>query len=508
MHALTGVDATFLHLETPQTPMHVASLSLFDLPARQRRSFHAAVRRMIGQRLHEASVLSRKLAPMPLQFANPLWVEADDIDLDHHVQRVTLPPPGTPEQFEDCAARLHAELLDRERPLWRLVVIDGLASGQVGYYFKAHHAALDGQAGVHLARTLFDLDPGGRSGRADTGHAPHAEHPGLLELGAAALRHDAGQYVKLLRHLPDVARTLAGLFAPGEAAAPAAGRLGQNFAFGPRTPLNVPITAERGFAALSLPLDALKAIAAAHGAKLNDVVLALCSGALRRYLAHHGGIPRKPLTAAMPISMRSAGNTEFTTQATMPLVNLHTHLADPVRRLLAIRDAAGAVKAMVRQVKGVVPMDFPSIGVPWLMRGLAELYGRSHVTGIAPPLANVVISNVPGPQVPLYAAGARMRHYWPMSIVEHGVGLNITVMSYAGEMGFGFTVARAAVPEPRALTRALAAAFDELAACSQPARTPTRAGAPRGAARAAAGAAAASARTSTRPRSRRAPAPA
>ncbi len=346
-------------------------------------------------------------------------------------------------------------------------MIDGLASGQVGYYFKVHHAALDGQAGVLLARTLFDASPQPPAIRRTK--AMPAEQPGWAELAGAALRHDAGQVVKLVRHLPDVVRTLAGLFAP--APAPSRGRLRQNFAFGPPTPLNVPITAERGFAAHTLPLDALKALAAAHDAKLNDVVLALCSGALRRYLAHHGGIPKKPLTAAMPISLREPGNTEYTTQATMPLVNLHTHVADPVRRLHAIRDAAGAVKAMVQRAKGVVPMDFPSIGVPWVLHGLAELYGRSHVTAVMPPLANVVISNVPGPPLPLYAAGARMSSYWPLSIVEHGLGLNITVMSYAGAMGFGFTTARAAVPDAHQLAHALAEAFDELfvATCRPPA---------------------------------------
>jgi diacylglycerol O-acyltransferase / wax synthase len=216
----------------------------------------------------------------------------------------------------------------------------------------------------------------------------------------------------------------------------------------------------------------MKSLAAAHDAKLNDIVLALCSGALRRYLAHHGGIPKKPLTAAMPISLREAGNTDFTTQATMPLVNLHTHIADPVRRLCAIRDSAGAVKAMVQQAKGVVPMDFPSIGVPWVLHGLAELYGRSHLAGVMPALANVVISNIPGPRVPLYAAGARMSDYWPVSIVEHGLGLNITVISYAGSMGFGFTTARAAVPDAHRLTHALVEAFEELllkTAKSQPA---------------------------------------
>ncbi|MDP2810015.1 MAG: wax ester/triacylglycerol synthase family O-acyltransferase [Rhodocyclaceae bacterium] len=465
MKPLSGVDAGFLHLETPETPMHIASLHLFDLPPGYRRDFHAEVKRQLARRLHLAPVLHRKLEPMPLQFANPVWVEDDAVDIDYHVQRVTLPPPGTLAQLEDCAARLHAELLDRSRPLWRLHLIDGLASGQVGYYFKAHHAALDGQAGILLARTLFDLSPRPPAlRRAKGAGVTHAEHPGMIELGAAALRHDVGQYIKLVRHLPDVVRTLVGMFGSPQGRGTTGGRLRQNLAFGPHTALNVPITGERGFAGISLPLDALKQLAEAHDAKLNDIVLALCSGALRRYLAHHGGIPKKPLTAAMPISLREAGNREYTTQATMPLVNLQTHIADPVRRLRAIRDAAGAVKAMVRQARSVVPMDFPSIGVPWVLHGLATLYGGSRVAGVMPALANVVISNIPGPQVPLYAAGARMNTYWPVSIVEHGLGLNITALSYAGAMGFGFTTARAAVPDAHQLTDALAASFDELVA--------------------------------------------
>ena len=465
MKSLSGVDAAFLHLETPETPMHVASAHLFDLPPGYRRDFHAEVKRQLARRLHLAPVLHRKLAPMPLQFANPVWVDDDAVDIDYHVQRVTLPPPGTLAQFEDCVARLHAELLDRSRPLWRLHVIDGLESGQVGYYSKAHHAALDGQAAIMLARTQFDLSPRPAAPRRTKGaDVTAAEHPGMIELGAAALRHDVGQYIKLVRHLPDVVRTLAAMFGSPEVRGTTEGLLKQNFAFGPHTVLNVPITRARGFAGLSLPLDALKQLAAAHDAKLNDIVLALCSGALRRYLAHHGGIPKKPLTAAMPISLREAGNREYTTQATMPLVNLQTHIADPVRRLRAIRDAAGTVKAMVQQARSVVPMDFPSIGVPWVLQVLAKLYGRSRVAGVMPALANVVISNIPGPQVPLYAAGARMNTYWPVSIVEHGLGLNITALSYAGAMGFGFTTARAAVPDAHQLTDALAASFEELVA--------------------------------------------
>ena len=472
MKALSGVDATFLHLETEQTPMHIASLSLFDLPPGYRRDFHAAVKRELGRRLHLVSVFHRKLAQMPLNFANPVWVEDSAVDLDHHVRRVTLPPPGSFEQLEDCAAQLHAEPLDRQRPLWRLFVIDGLASGQVGYYIKAHHAALDGQAGVLLAKTLFDLSPrptGVR--RAKVTGAGAAEHPGVFELAAAALSHDAGQYVKLVRHLPDVVRTLTGMFGPSEHAGKRPP--GRSYSLGPHTSLNGQITAERGFAALSLPLQTLKALALAHAVTLNDIVLVLCGGVLRRYLAQHGGIPRQPLTAAMPISLREAGDTEYTIRATMPVVSLHTHIADPVRRLRAIHETASAMKTMVNRAKGLVPLDFPSIGLPWVLHGLAETYGRAHIGEVMPPLANVVISNIHGPDVPLYAAGARMSTYWPMSIVDHGLGLNITVMSYAGAMGFGFTTARAAVPDAHELTRALAAALDELAAKTKRARPST-----------------------------------
>jgi WS/DGAT/MGAT family acyltransferase len=309
-----------------------------------------------------------------------------------------------------------------------------------------------------LAQTLFDLTSEPR--RVAAGRPARAEHPGMAELAAAGLKHDAGQYIKLLRQLPGVLKTVSGLF--GKLPEELSGRLTQNAAFGPKTALNLPITGDRGFAGASVPLDTLKALAHAHDAKLNDVVMALCSGMLRRWLAAHGGIPKKPLIAAMPISVREPGNTDYTTQATMALVNLNTQLADPVKRLRAIRDAAGAVKTVARRAKGLVPTDFPTIGVPWLMHGLATLYGRSGVAKAMPPLANVVISNVPGPQVPLYAAGARMLHYWPMSIVEHGLGLNITVLSYAGAMDFGFTTARNVVGDAHELSAALMEALDEL----------------------------------------------
>ena len=305
MKTLSGVDGAFLHLETPETPMHVGSLSLFELPAGYKGNFFADVKREIRKRLSLVPVFTRKLAPMPLQFTNPAWITQARVDLGYHLQHLKLPAPGTQAQLEDCVGALHSELLDRSQPLWRLYIIDGLQSGLVGYYVKVHHAVLDGQAGVMLAQALFDVTPQPRV--IEKGAPLHAEHPGMGELAAAALRHDVGQYIKLVRHLPDVVKALTGMFG-SRAPAQAKGRLGQNFSFGPKTPLNGPITGERGFAAVSIPMATLKQLAAAHEAKLNDVVMALCSGALRRYLAAHGGIPKKPLIASMPISLRAAGN--------------------------------------------------------------------------------------------------------------------------------------------------------------------------------------------------------
>jgi len=478
MQALSGVDGAFLHLETTQTPMHVGSLHLFVRPPGARGDFATAVRRLMKQRLPLAPVLTRRLATMPLQFANPVWVEDGSADLDWHVQRVAVPAPGTQAELEATVARLHAERLDRSRPLWRIWVLDGLASGEVGYYVQVHHALLDGKAGVLLAQTLFDPSP--EPPPRPRAKARRAETPGTLELAAAALARDAGLYVRLARQLPQALQLIGSLFAsprkPRGSAGKSDGHLRENFGFGPKTALNVPIGAERSFAAVSVPMATLKSLAAAHEAKLNDIVLALCSGMLRRWLAAHGGVPKKPLLASMPISLRASGDQEFTTKATLSLVNLHTDVANPLKRLHAIRDAAGAVKSAAKRARGVIPTDFPSLGAPWLLQGLAAVYGASGIAGAMPPLANVVISNVPGPREPLYLAGARMTSYWPLSIVEHGIGLNITVMSYAGDLGFGFTAAQAAVDDAGELSAALLAALDELLAASRPKPPRKRAG--------------------------------
>lgn len=461
LRRLSGLDALFLHAETSDTPMHVASLHLFEFPKGYDGDFYVRVRQQLAQRLHLVPLFRRKLRTLPLGIANPVWVDDPDIDLDYHVRRVVLPRPGTQAQLEACAAAIHSTLLDRSRPLWDVHVIEGLVSGQVGVYIRVHHAGIDGAAGMVLAGAMLDPAPMPRKvPRPPRLRPAHGRAPTTTELAGAALRHDIVQYAQLVRHLPDLVKIVVG--AGQRTADPDLMPAPRNRLFGPRTPLNVSITGARRVATLSLSLDEVKRVAQAHDAKLNDVVLAICSGALRTYLSRHGGVPDQPLIAGVPFSLRETGNMEYSAQVTMTLVNLATNVPHPVERLWAIRDAAGAVKSVARRAKSIIPIDTPSLGAPWLFCALAALYGSPRIAGALRPIMNVVVSNVPGPAKPLYLAGARMRTCWPLSIVEHGMGVNITVVSYCGALDFGVVAARRAVADPHALARALEGAHREL----------------------------------------------
>jgi len=458
---LSGLDALFLHLETPATPMHVGAVHLLELPKGYRGDFVADVKRHVAKRMPLSPVFTRQLATMPLNFANPVWIRADKVDLDKHVHRIRLPKPGTQRQLEAAVARLHAKCMPRDRPLWAFHVIEGLQSGGLGFYTKIHHATLDGASGIVLAQALLDITPKPRKVEATLPRA--GEHPSLGDLVGAAVRTTGSRGVQLVKQLPQLAAALAKLATGGGAG------FGRNLSFGPRTSFNGQIEAARTFATASLPLERVKHVAATHGATLNEVVLTVIGGALRAYLDGHGGVPRKSLIAAVPVSLREAGNTEATTLATMTLASLATDQADPALRLVEVRASSAAAKAVMKQLRSAVPTDFPSLGLPWLLSAGAAVYGRLGIANRIPPLANLVVSNVPGPPMPFYLAGARLKTYWPVSIVEHGLGLNITLQSYAGSLDFGLIAARSALPDLHRLARGLLDAFAELEAARPPA---------------------------------------
>ena len=448
MKHLSGVDASFLHLETPEMPMHVGSLHTFDLPEGYAGDFFEDYKRHIAERMHLADVFERKLAPMPFELSNPVWVDDADVDIDYHIRRVTLSKPGTFKQLEQMAGRLHSSLLDRSRPLWEFTIIDGLETGQPALYCKVHHAAVDGQAGVALAKAIYDLSPEPRPVKAPRQKSRSNEYQlGVTELASAALQNTVQQYVKLITTLPNAMRAVASIAMPILGNPMRSLSLPSNWMLAPKTPLNVSITNQRSFAARSVPLGEVKQIGKAANVSLNDVVLAACATALKRYLAEYNCTPGKPLMAGVPVSLRDAGNTDMNNQVSMMLVSLATDLADPVERMLAINASSSAAKEMSGSLKAAIPTDFPSFGAPWIMSGLASLFGRSRMADQLPPIVNVAISNVPGAPVPLYSAGARLASYFPVSIPSHGCALNITVQSYNGSLDYGLTACRKALPD-------------------------------------------------------------
>lgn len=485
MDHLSGLDATFLHLETPQTPMHVGSVHVYELPPGYDGDFVDDVRRHIESRLHLAPVFLRKLLNMPFELANPIWVAEDDLDLEYHIRSTVLPRPGSREQLDKLVGRLHSNLLDRSRPLWEFYVIEGLqtppdappGTRHVAFYAKVHHASLDGAGGIALANAMLDNGPVPRTVRAAPARrrAANADSFGIAELAVAGLRHTADQSLKLARTLPTIARSLLGRMRPTAHAPAGDDAPPKSNWFAPRTPLNVTITNQRAFASLSLPLAEARHIAKSHDATINDVVLAICSGALRRYLAEMDSLPAEPLLAGVPVSLREAGNTDMNTQATMVRVSLASDVAEPLARLKAIHASSAAAKDLVASMKSVIPTDFPSLGAPWLMSGLAGLFGRSRLADRMWPITNVAISNVPGPQFPLYLAGAKMLTYYPVSIAIHSVALNITVQSYNGSLDFGLTACRRAMPDLPDLRRHMQRAHEELLTLSPSIEVSTKA---------------------------------
>jgi diacylglycerol O-acyltransferase / wax synthase len=473
MKQLSALDATFLHLESEAMPMHVGAAHVFALPEGFKGRFVTRLREHMAQRLPLAPVLRRRLWWMPLNLANPAWVDAKP-DLRYHIVEVKLPRDALygdgMTALATTVGQLHGQLLDRDRPLWRMHVLEGLpplpdGRRRVGLFTQFHHAAVDGQAAVALAQVILDLSPHAQPPKLKAGVRKRVFELGAVEMLRGAIVQEAQQLVRIVRQLPGTASALAD--AAGQALnlgvlRPAGTDAVSNLTLAPRTPFNVNVMPGRQFAALSVPMEVLREVAQEHEVTLNDMVLYLCSTGLRRYLANHGGVPRKSLVAAVPISLRAKGDTSASNQASMSLVSLGTQLADARRRLAHIKTASVTMKSTVGSLRQVLPTDLPSIGIPWLTQALAGLYNRARLAERVPPVANLVISNVPGPPVPLYLAGAHMLCNHPTSIVAHGLALNITVQSYQDQMDFGLVADAHAVPDLAALAEAIRAAFDDL----------------------------------------------
>ena len=460
MKQLSGLDATFLYAETDDTPMHVAGLTVYDLPKGFRGSFHKHFTTFFKGRVHLVPIFGMKLAKSAFELDHPGWVDADEIDFDYHIRGAKLPKPGNRAQLEEMVAELHSQTLDRTRPLWQFTVIEGLENRQAALYSKVHHAAVDGGAGMAITKALYDVTDVPREVEPpepkEVKRKPTDFERAVLTANDV-MSNIMRQQLNVIESVPKVMAQMADMVGPV-----LTGKVGLPQLLAPRTPFNATIKAKRSYAARSVSLSAVKAIGKSQGVKLNDVVMAITSGALRTYLTGMQKLPDASLVAFVPISLREVGNADATNQVFGMSVPLATNYGDPLKRLQKIHQESGASKAVAGSVKDSAPTDFTLIGAPTLLPGLMQLYGQSKLADVIPQAVNLTISNTQGPPFPLYCAGAPITALYPVSIPIHGVALNVTVQSYLDHLDFGITADHAALPDADRFADLIVASFDEL----------------------------------------------
>ena len=498
---LSSLDASFLYLETPEMPMHVGSMAIFRLPDDYQGDFFEEFKAMIASRLHIAPILKARLEKAPLDIDHPSWVEDDQFDIDRHIFRASLPAPRDRATLERIVGWMHAKLLNRARPLWEFYVFEGMKDNEIGLYSKMHHACIDGGAGAALTNMIYDISPVPRNveppAAKAVGQEPRDIAATLLDsyqqlwtqpLDAAAARSielprsgksnigsilfDNAMYqiesaVKFAGNIPTMLKSVSDVI--GKVSDPKS-RDSLASMMSPPSILNKSISSERSFAGTSISLSRAKALAKQSGGKLNDVVLALASGVVRRYLIEQGALPAKSLTAAVPISLREEGNTEANNQVFGMICSIATNIEEPKARLEAIIAQSTKSKEMSHPLRALMPQvsNISMLGAPILVQILALLYSRSNLSDVLPPTANITVSNVPGPRQTLYAAGAELLHIFPVSISTHGIALNITVQSYRDQLDFGFISGANIIPHVQVLCDMLPGEFAALEAAFAP----------------------------------------
>ena len=458
MDRLSALDASFLYGETPEAPMHVAGLAIFAPPPADADVFEM-FRDHLRRRLHLVPFFERKLALTPIQLDHPVWVHDDNLDLDYHFRHTSLPRPGTMQQLETLVARLHMILLDRTRPLWQYYVIEGLEGGGFAIYIKMHHAGIDGGAGMAALPIIFGTSPDPERAPQPSTSDKSSRAPDILELISDSYAKFFNQQREFYESWPDLGKAIAKV---GQRVTEDLANPPRMLPLAPKTLFNVSLSSQRSFGTCTVSLRDVKAVAKLTKSKVNDVVMTISAGALRRYLEMRKELPDSPLIAAVPVSLRKAGNADMNNQVTAMLCNLATDIADPIRRLQAIVASSTDSKKRLEDIRDVIPTDMTWLGAPIIITGMARLMGQAKLAERLPAIVNVLISNVPGPKEPLYCAGAKMTNYFPVSIPSNGSVLNITVQSYLDNLDFGLIACRAAVPDIEKLVEFLLDEFDRL----------------------------------------------
>jgi diacylglycerol O-acyltransferase / wax synthase len=444
---LTGIDASFLYLETPNNHMHVGAVYVFDPADDVTACSFERVKATVTSRLHLLPPFRWRLIEVPFGLHHPLWVNDPDFDIENHVRRAILPAPGGPAELADFAAQFMARQLDRSRPLWELEVVEGLAGGRVALITKTHHAAIDGVSGAELTTALLDLELNPPADVPQSKPFVPDRIPTELETFAYGLKSLSLQPTELIKAVVRTSEAALNLQNNAAESAPSSPSTATPFT-APRTSLNGPITPHRQFAHTQIALGDIKVIRASCGATINDVVLAICASALRKYLLNGGELPNEPLIAMVPRSVRSTDQVgAMGNRVSQLLVRLPTHEPDPLVRLEFIGAETQMAKAHVNAIGADSLSNWAEFAAPALAARAARLYSTMGLANRHKPIYNVTISNIPGPQVPLYSTGAKLVEWYPMGPVFDGIGLNITVMSYLGAVYVGLLACRETVRE-------------------------------------------------------------
>jgi WS/DGAT/MGAT family acyltransferase len=465
MQQLSGLDAAFLNLEAPHAPLHIGALAIYDQSsaAGELVTFKGILAN-IESRLHLARCFRQKLARVPLGADHPYWIEDADFDLEFHVRHIALPSPGDWRQLCIQVARIHARPLDLSQPLWEMYVIEGLEgveglpTGSFALLSKIHHCAIDGVSGVELTAAIHDVEPGALPARPEKRWKPEARPTDaelILRTAANGFRRPL-RFARLLGELaPPAIRALWERSSPNDDEQ--AGPL-------PRTRFNEAVSSHRVFEGRTFSLDAVKQIRKrVNGATVNDVVLAVCGGAMRHYLEAHRELPRQSLRAFAPISVRTddekgtAGN-----QVSGMFVALHTTVEDPLERLERVHETTLESKQLTKAIGARNLTDLTQY-MPGTLSGIAgRLVARTSLMSRLTPIANTVVTNVPGPQVPLYFTGARMVATFGLGLPLDGLGLFHAIFSYNGTITISITCCRDQLPDPGFYAECLQRSFDEL----------------------------------------------